>query len=81
MKLSVKCLELFKAYAKDAGNWRGAPMVGGNVKSGPSDRGYLTKLKKAGYITTDRDEYGTWLYFTKAGVDLAAEFSIVICQD
>jgi DNA-binding transcriptional ArsR family regulator len=54
--------------------------VGANVKSGPIERGYLTKLKKAGFITTCKDEEGTWIFFTKAGVDLASELSIIICE-
>ncbi len=79
-KMSQECLEHFKAYAKDAGNWDGKPLVGANVKSGPIERGYLTKLKKAGFITTCKDEEGTWIFFTKAGVDLASELSIIICE-
>lgn len=64
---------LFLAYAKDAGNWSGQPLVGGNVGGSKEDRGNLTQLKKAGLITTEIDDGCTWLLFTEAGIAFAAD--------
>jgi hypothetical protein len=50
---------VFFAYAKDAGNWNGSPLVGGNVGGGRGERGNLTQLKQAGLIETQVDE-GKW---------------------
>lgn len=69
-------LALFLAYAEDAGNWSGQPLVGGNVGGSKEDRGNLTQLKRAKLITTCTDEGCTWLSFTDAGKALAAEHNI-----
>lgn len=69
-------LALFLAYARDAGNWSGQPLVGGNVGGSKEDRGNLTQLKRAGYITTCTDEGCTWLSFTDLGKALAREHGI-----
>ena len=69
-------LEVFLAYAADADNWNGTPLVGGNVGGDKAERGNLTQLKKAGLITTDIEEGHTWLFFTDAGKALAAEHGI-----
>ncbi|WP_290055645.1 hypothetical protein [Amycolatopsis solani] len=71
-------LRLFLAFARDAGNWSGTPMVGGNVEIGKEGRGNLTQLKKAGLITTFRWEGDAWVDFTDAGVALAAEHGITV---
>jgi hypothetical protein len=75
LNLTQDSLALFLAYAADAGNWGGNPLVGGNVilNSETADRGNLTQLKKAGLLTTWRDEGCTWINFTKEGKALAAE--------
>jgi len=69
-------LALFLAYAEDAGNWSGTPLVGGNVGGSKADRGNLTQLKMEGLITTFTDEGNTWLKFTPRGVDMALEHGI-----
>lgn len=59
---------LFLDYARDAGNWSGCPLVGGNVGGDArAQRGNLTQLKRAGLVETQADEGQTWLYFTVAG--------------
>lgn len=78
-KITDRSLALFKAYAKDSGNWAGTPCVGANVPDTKEDRGNLTQLKKAGLIETWRDEPDPpnprciWLRFTPAGVKYARE--------
>jgi len=71
-------LDLFLAYARDAGNWSGTPLVGGNVGGSKEDRGNLTQLKRAGLITTDKSDGETWVNFTTAGIALAAKHGIEI---
>ena len=70
IKLTAKSHELFMAYAEDAGNWQGTPLVGGNVGGSKSDSGNLLDLKKKGLVTTEQDEENRacqWLYFTDEG--------------
>lgn len=76
--LTDKSLKLFLAFAKDAVNWSGYPMVGGNVGGSKEDSGNLTDLKKKGLITTHWDEGCDWVTFTPAGVALALEHGITI---
>lgn len=77
--ITERSLELFLAYAEDAGNWSGTPLVGGNVGGLREDRGNITQLKQAGLITTFSDEPGShWIRFTDAGIALAAEHGIEI---
>ncbi len=77
--ITPRSMELFLAYAADAGNWGGSPLVGGNVGGAKEDRGNLTQLKQAGLITTFSDEPGsTWIRFTDAGRALATEHGIEI---
>jgi hypothetical protein len=71
-------LQVFIAYAKDACNWNGQPLVGGNVGGSKEERGNITQLKKAGLITTEIDEGNTWLQFTAAGKTFALEHGITI---
>jgi len=56
---------VFIAYANDAPNWNGMPLVGGNVGGSKEERGNLTQLKRAGLITDllkwlnkDTEQYG-----------------------
>lgn len=79
MDITTKSLEIFLAYAKDARNWSGTPLVGGNVGGSKEERGNLTQLKQAGLITTETDvgNHGgrrcTWIHFTADGQALAAK--------
>jgi hypothetical protein len=72
--------ERFLAYYKDADNWSGAPLMGGNIGGDAGDKGYVTNMKKRGWIytETDRQRSGdghimayTWIYFTEAGHEVA----------
>lgn len=70
---------LFPAYANDAPNWSGNPLVGGNVGGDTkAERGNLTQMKRAGLITTFTEDGCTWISFTPAGKAFAAENGIVI---
>jgi hypothetical protein len=73
MQITEQSKALFLAYAADAGNWSGTPLVGGNVGGSKEDRGNLTQLKRAKLITTWVDEGCTWLSFTDAGKAFANE--------
>lgn len=75
--ITARSLELFLYYARDADNWGGTPLVGGNVGGAVEDNGNLTQLKKAGLITTLNDtSRDVWISFTDAGRVLAAEHGI-----
>ena len=78
MNLTEKSKALFKAYAEDAGNWNGTPLVGGNVGGSQEDNGNLTHLKKLGLVETF--EYGKeiWISFTDKGRALAKKMGIEI---
>jgi hypothetical protein len=78
--ITDKSLALFLEYARDAGNWSGTPLVGGNVGGSKEDCGNLTQLKKAGLVVTEFDSHdkNTWLMFTQAGRDLARDHGITI---
>lgn len=79
MNITRASLKLFLAYAEDANNWNGMPLIGGNV---PGDhraqRGNLSQLKKAGLIRTEQDEGLAWIVFTAVGKALAAQYGIII---
>jgi hypothetical protein len=77
MEITKQSLEVFLAYAKDASNWNGMPLVGGNVGGSKEERGNLTQLKRAGLIRTTIDD-GTWISFTESGKALAAEHGVRI---
>ena len=64
---------LFIAYVNDAAEWGGTPCVGGNVGGSKEDRGNLTQLKKAGLVTTHKDDGCLWVSFTDAGKAYAKE--------
>jgi hypothetical protein len=81
MPITATSLKVFLAYAKDAGNWSGSPLVGGNVGGSKEERGNLTQLKQAGFITTFTDEGCTWINFTPAGIALAAEHGLKVEAD
>ena len=76
MNLTPASLALFLEYAKDARNWSGTPLVGGNVGGSKQDRGNLTQMKRAGLIVTSYEEGCTWLDFTAAGKALAADHGV-----
>jgi hypothetical protein len=72
---------LFVALAKDAGNWSGTPLFGGNVGTKPADKGHLTALKKAGLVRSWADEENKrchWVAFTNAGVLFAASLGLTV---
>ena len=71
---------LFLAYARDAGNWNGTPLVGGNVGGSKEDRGNLTQLKITGLLKTFQDEGLTWVSFTDLGRVYAKENGVNICE-
>ena len=74
--ITERSLELFLKYARDAGNWGGTPLVGGNVESSREDNGNLTQLKRAGLITTSDGDGVVYIRFTEAGRALAAQHGI-----
>ena len=78
MKLTEKSKALFKAYAEDAGNWSGTPLVGGNVGGSQEDNGNLTHLKKMELVETFEYEREIWINFTDKGKALAKEMGIGI---
>jgi hypothetical protein len=81
MTITSQSLAVFLAYAKDACNWSGMPLVGGNVGGSKEERGNLTQLKQAGLIKTQNDEGCTWMIFTDEGKALAAEHGVAIYHD
>lgn len=78
MTITQKSTELFLAYARDAVEWDGTPLLGGNVGGSKEDRGNLTQLKRAGLITTFKDDGLDWVQFTEAGKALAASHGVKI---
>lgn len=76
--ITSESLAVFLAYAKDAGNWSGTPLVGGNVGGSKEERGNLTQLKRAGLITTFKSDGEKWVSFTDAGIAFAAEHGVRI---
>lgn len=80
MNITNASQALFTAYAKDAGNWCGTPLVGGNVGQAKADCGNLTDLKKNGLLTTFEHDGWMWVEFTPAGIAYAAELGIDLNQ-
>jgi hypothetical protein len=78
MNITAESLRVFLAYANDAGNWNGQPLVGGNVGGDKEERGNLTQLKRAGLIRTEVEDGDTWLSFTPAGREFALENGVEI---
>lgn len=78
MAITDRSLKLFLDYARDAGNWSGEPLVGGNVGGSKEDRGNLTQLKIEGLLTTFTSDRLQWVRFTEAGRAFAAEHGVTI---
>lgn len=78
LKITNTSLEVFLAYARDAGNWSGTPCIGGNVGGGREERGNLTQLKKAGLIQTFRSDGCDFVSFTGKGKEFAKTMGIEI---
>jgi hypothetical protein len=78
MNITEKSLSVFIAYAKDASNWSGTPLVGGNVGGSKEERGNLTQLKQAGLLTTFTERGEAWIEFTESGKALALTHGIEI---
>ena len=76
--ISKTSMELFLDLARDADNWSGCPLIGGNVEMTKELRGNLTQLKRAGLLTTQREQGEVWAIFTAAGKALALEHGIEI---
>ena len=76
MKITEKSLQLFLAYARDAGNWSGSPPIGGNVGGRKEDRGNITQLKRAGLLSTYENDGFAWIQFTAEGIKLAEKHGI-----
>lgn len=77
-ELTPATLDLFIRFAKDADNWNGMPLVGGNVSMTLADRGNMTDLKQKGLVITFKEEGNLWLEFTDAGKELALMHGITI---
>ena len=80
MNITDTSRELFVELAKDAINWAGAPLLGGNVPADKHTRGNVTQLKKAGLIWTEVDEGNTWVYFTDEGRSYARELGVYLYE-
>jgi len=76
MSITEKSKKLFIDYVKDAGNWSGCPVVGGNVGGSKEDRGNLTHLKKLGLVVGVDDEETPYIVFTKKGFDYACKLGL-----
>jgi len=78
-QLTAGSKALFQAYAEDADNWSGNPLVGGNVEHTLENNGHLTHLKKLNLLTTFESDDLMWIVFTCAGIEYAkAAFGIYI---
>lgn len=82
--LTAASHDLFIEFAKDAGNWSGAPLVNGNVEVDKQQRGNLSDLVQKGLVIVDetddivngRRQIDTWVFFTAAGVEYAAAHGV-----
>lgn len=81
IELTEASKALFLAYAKDAANWSGTPLVGGNVGGSKQDAGNLTDLKKKGLLTTFKSDGLEWVSFTNLGRDYAYAMGVKIAND
>ena len=77
-KITTESLRVLLAYAADAGNWSGEPLVGGNVGGSKEERGNLTQLKRAGLIRTFTSDGDQFVQFTDAGRALAARHGVQV---
>lgn len=81
IELTEASKALFLAYAKDAGNWGGTPLVGGNVGGRKQDAGNLTDLKKKGLLSTFESDGLEWVSFTNLGRDYAYANDVEIARE
>jgi hypothetical protein len=77
-QITDRSLQLFLAYARDAGNWSGTPLVGGNVGGSKEDRGNLTQLKRAKLIRTFKYDGLDYVEFTAEGKSFALEHGVEV---
>lgn len=77
-EFSPGVIDLFKLIVEDAAEWSGNP--GPNLEFTKEEKGYLTKLKKAGVLSTMVDDADAepivWVTFHKPAADLAKELNI-----
>ena len=75
-EFSPGAIDLFKLIVEDAADWSGNP--GPNLEFTKEEKGYLTKLKKAGVLSTvvDDAEPIVWVTFHQPAADLAKELNI-----
>lgn len=71
---SEGAIKLFREIVLDAADWSGNP--GPNLDFTKEEKGYLTKLKTAGVLTTMFDEGINWVVFKKPAIELAAELNM-----
>ena len=81
--MSKGCLDLFAALINDAGNWNGNPPLNVNVETTKADRGYVTHLKKIGFIGTSWDDESriSWVHFLPAGIEYAISNELAGASD
>lgn len=70
----------FVWLAKDAEEWNGTPLVGGNYTHTNRHDGLLTALKRAGLVVTHREGNCAWVHFTYRGMEYAASKGINLYQ-
>ena len=69
--------EVFREYAKDAGNWSGNPWVSeGNIQPTKAQRGNLGDLVKKGLIEIHESDKQKYIIFTEAGIKYAETLGI-----
>lgn len=79
INLSENSKAFFIALMKDAGNWSGSPLFGGNVGGSQESKGWLTDLKRKGLLITEQDGDNRkcqWVYFTNKGCEYAIELGL-----
>ena len=73
-EFSPGAIDLFKLIVADAADWSGNP--GPNLDFSEEQKGYLTKLKKAGVLITQKEDDITWVTFKHPAIDLASELNL-----
>jgi len=71
--LSPECRDFLFELLRDSVNWSGTPMVDLVDRK---EKGFLTNLKKAGFLTTFRDEGIQWVEWTEKTKEYASENEI-----
>ena len=71
-------LARFLAYARDAAEWGGTPLVGGNVGGDLADTGFIMNMKKLDLVATFTDRRCVFIEFTAAGRALAKSHGVDI---